>query len=88
MKYLLLLSLFFTSCAHTTFYHDGKPIAEFQGDMVNTEFYMSEKGDYWWKSETVDHSSATLAQGQAASNKIAAAGTALGAAGATALFLK
>lgn len=87
MKYLLL-SLLFTGCAHTTFYHEGKPIADFQGDMVNTEFYMSEKGDYCWKSKSVDHSSATLAQGVSASNKIAAAGTALGAAGAAALFIK
>lgn len=87
MKYALL-SLLFTSCAHTTFYHEGKPIADFQGDMTNTEFYMSEKGDYWWKSKSVDHSSATLAQGAAASSKINAAGAALGAAGATALLTR
>lgn len=87
MKYLLL-SLLFSSCAHTSFYHDGKVVADFQGDMVNTEFYMSEKGDYYWKSKSVNHSSATLAQGQAASSKIASVGSALAAAGAATLLTK
>jgi hypothetical protein len=87
MKYLLFVMML-SGCARTTFYHEGKPVADFQGDMINTEFYLSQSGDYYWKSQSVDHSSATLAQGTAASNKISAAGTALGAAGAATLFLK
>lgn len=76
-----------TGCAQTVFYRDGKPIARFQGDMSGTEYAMTADGAVTWKSSTVDHSTATLAQGEAAAGKIQAAGVAVAASGIT-RFLK
>lgn len=64
------------SCAQTTFYKDGKPIAKFQGDMTKMHLTISEKGAIDWKGD-VSHSAATIAQ----ATKITNAGTAIGAAG-------
>lgn len=80
MKYLLCLLL--SGCAHTSIYIDGRQVARFEGDMRNTDFsYASGSTRIKWKSEIVDHSSATLAQGKAASDKIQAVGAAAAAAG-------
>lgn len=83
-----IISLFFSSCASTTLYKDGKKIANFQGDMTGVEYHMSQNGDVTWKSTTTNHSTATLAQGAAATSKIQAGGAAIGAAGITALIKK
>lgn len=71
-----------SSCASTVFYRDGKPIAAFQGDMRGTEFVANPDGSYHWKAQSVSHSDATLAQGQAATSKIQA-GSAIAATAAS-----
>jgi len=73
---LILVSLMSVNCAQTTFFRNGQKIAMFQGDMKDTDFYYSAAGDVIWKSSTVDHSSATIAQGKAAEGKINAIATA------------
>jgi len=73
---LVILCGFAASCAQTTFFRNGQKIAMFQGDMKDTDFYYSAAGDVIWKSSTVDHSSATIAQGKAAEGKINAIATA------------
>jgi hypothetical protein len=83
---ILLLALLCSSCAATRFYHEGVPIAEFQGDMTGMEFSMMPDGSVRWKSATVDHSSATLAQGEAAASRLNAAGSAVAGSGLTLLL--
>lgn len=78
---LLICTVLAVGCAQTVLYRDGKPIARFQGDMTGTEYRLEENGAVTWKSSTVDHSSATLAQGEAAANKISAAGAAIAVSG-------
>lgn len=85
MKTLAALCLAFSACASTTFYRDGKRIARFQGDMANMHFHMSPNGAIDWSGD-IDHSTATLAQGKAASDKIAAIGGAVAVSGIMALF--
>lgn len=75
-----------SACAQTTLYRDGKPVARFQGDMTGLRFHMTDTGDITVQADTVDHSAATLAQGQAAAGKMASAGTAIAAAAATTLI--
>lgn len=66
-----------TGCAHTTIYSDnGKKLAEFQGDMENVKFRRLKNGTTEWSADKVSHSDATLAQGKAASDKLAAGGLA------------
>ena len=86
---LILICSLFLSCAHTTFYSpEGKKVAVFQGDMTNVEFSMTRQGDIIWLVSKVDHSTATKAQGEAASAKLTATGSALAATlTALALFL-
>lgn len=87
MKLLLIAAcLALNACAHTTFYHNGKRIARFEGDMRDMTFRARADGSFEWTAVDVSHSAATLAQGKAASEKISAAGTAIGAAGVMALF--
>lgn len=78
---LLLLCGLHISCATTTFYRDSLPIARFQGDMTDMEFMMDSKGAIVWRAADVSHSAATLAQGQAATNKISATGFAIATSG-------
>ena len=68
MKYLPLL-LLLSSCT-TTFYRDGKKIASFQGNMKDTSFSYSAKGDLTWTAKDVNHSAPTLAGGRAAAFSI------------------
>lgn len=87
MKTILsLVSLALASCAHTTFYREGKPIARFEGDMTNVVFRQHPDGTVEWSSDTVSHSAATAAQGKAGSDKIAAIGTAAASAGIVTLL--
>lgn len=69
-----------SSCATTTFYCDGKPVARFQGDMVGMAFERHADGSVVW-SGNVTHSIATKAQGEAASAKLTAAGIAVATSG-------
>ena len=65
---LIILALAFcTSCATTTIYRDGKPIARFQGNMTDMRFTQSAKGVIEWEAKSVSHSTATLAGGRAIS---------------------
>ena len=79
MKTILLLSILaLTGCASTTLYNQhGQRIAAFQGDMNGAEYTMAADGSVRWKSATVDHSAATIAQGKAVSGGIAAGGSAM-----------
>ncbi len=83
---LVFVSILFSSCAQTNLYHDGKLVASFQGDMKGVEFSSSPKGGMTLKATSIDHSTATLAQGDAAAKKLNAAGTALAISGVPALF--
>lgn len=66
---LIILALAFcTSCATTTLYRAGKPIARFQGNMADLVFIQSPDGSITWTAKTVTHSTATLAGGRALSN--------------------
>jgi hypothetical protein len=76
-----------TSCASTDLYRDGKRIAHFDGDMTGLTYIHRADGSCQLTCQTVDHSTATLAQGKAAEGKIAAIGTGLAASGLTYLFL-
>lgn len=78
---LMLLCCLLASCATTTFYRDSLPIASFQGDMTDMEFMMDSKGAIVWRAADVSHSATTLAQGQAAADKISAAGMAVAVSG-------
>jgi hypothetical protein len=74
-----------SGCAQTVFYRDGKPVASFQGDMTGSEFTARADGSIHWTAAKVNHSTPTLAQGQAASAKIQSIGTALAISGIAAL---
>lgn len=80
---LIIASL--TSCS-TTLYQDGKPVARFQGDMRNSVFLRDSKGGMVWIANGVDHSTPTIAAGQAGSNRLAAAGFAIATSGLTTLI--
>ena len=74
-RQLLVLSVacVLASCAQTILYQNGEKIACFQGDMTKVHY---ENKDIRWDADTVNHSAATLAQGEAAKGKITAAGVA------------
>ncbi len=82
----LIIAVALSGCASTVLYRDGKRIARFDGDMTGVRYAHRADGSCELTGETIDHSSATLAQGQAASNKIAAAGVAVAASGLTYLL--
>lgn len=82
----LIIAVALSGCASTVLYRDGKRIARFDGDMTGVRYIQHADGSCELTGETIDHSSATLAQGQAASNKIAAAGVAVAASGLTYLL--
>ena len=84
--FILFATILMTSCATTRLYKDGKKIADFQGDMTGVEYMMTSDGDVYWKTTTTNHSTATLAQGEAAKSKIQAGGAALAASGLTLLL--
>ena len=87
MAVLVLLLYFCTSCARTTFYHEGRKIADFQGDMTKMDLTVTPAGSIRWHAASVDHSAATRAQGEATAGKINALGLAAASA-ATASFLR
>ena len=83
---LIMLLAFATGCAQTTLYRDGRKIFNGQGDMTGLRYVHHADGSCELTSETIDHSSATLAQGKSAEGKIAAIGTGLAASGLTYLL--
>lgn len=83
MKSLILLPLLFSACAQTTLYRDGKVIARFQGDMSKVSYA---DGDIHFAADSVNHSAATLAQGEAADSKIKAVGIAVATSGIATLL--
>lgn len=86
MKTLALIALLLPSCAQTVLYRDGQKIAAFQGDMAGISYAMSSDGSVRWSAATVDHSTPTKAQGEAAAGKIQSTGAAIAASGITLLL--
>lgn len=73
---LVIVAVILSGCAHSTFYVDGKRVAAFQGDMTKQHFLYKRNGvTIVWNADTISHSAATLAQGQAAHEVIGAAAT-------------
>ena len=74
--YALLSLALMSGCAQTVLYSpgSGKRLASFQGDMTGSSY---SGGGVTWNVQQVSHSTATLAQGQAASSVIGATGTAV-----------
>lgn len=85
---LIIFSILFCSCANTTFYQNGKAIAKFHGNMQQVEYRQNADGSIIWIAYSVDHSTATEAQGKAFANKATSIGSAVAASGATAILLK
>ena len=84
MKWLpVILCALVTSCATTTFYRGGKPVAAFQGDMTGMEFAMDAKGAIRWTARHVDHATPTRAHGDVTTNNITAGGFAVATSGIT-----
>jgi hypothetical protein len=73
---ILLLVALLPGCAQTVLYApaSGRRLASFQGDMTGSHY---SGGGVTWDVQQVSHSTATLAQGQAAANVIGATGTAV-----------
>lgn len=86
LGFIVVLCAFSMGCAQTVLYRDGKKIFQGQGDMTGLRYIHHADGSCELTSETIDHSSATLAQGKAAEGKIAAVGTGLAASGLTYLL--
>lgn len=78
MKVLVLLFLPFFGCAHTTVYVGGKKVFTTQADAENVTF---RQGSTYFHADKLNHSTPTLAQGKAASDKIGAVGGAVAASG-------
>lgn len=78
---LLVAVLLLSNCATTKLYHNGQIVASFQGDMKAVEFSSSPKDGVTLKAASIDHSTATLAQGKAATDKITATGAAIAISG-------
>lgn len=76
-----------SGCAQSRLYdRQGNRLASFQGDMTNVKYRSLADGSTEWSADTVDHSSATKAQGEAAAGKLSAGGAAIAVSGLTALF--
>jgi hypothetical protein len=84
---LAILLMALTSCARTSFYHNGQKVASFEGDMVHShyEFVVRKDGSYkiTWDSDGVSHSEPTRAD----SGRITAAAGIITAAGVAAAGL-
>ncbi len=72
MKKLITIALFalLSSCASSTFYREGKPIAHFEGDMRNVHY---KDGDTEFTGD-IDHSTPTKASWSGATGAVSAAG--------------
>lgn len=81
-----LLVALLSSCATTTFYHAGQPVARFQGDMDGAAYSRAADGSISWTAARVDHSPATIAGGNAISKGVMTTGTAIATSGIPALI--
>lgn len=89
MKTIILsaITAALASCAATTFYGpDGRPTAQFQGDMTKVEYQRACDGAMKWSADTVNHSAATTAGGNAVSKGIISAGTGIATSGLPAII--
>ncbi len=87
MKHLRFLPLLLlVGCAHTKLYDPvtGHLVADFQGQYATSEY---RAGKTYWKATGVDHASATVAQGNAATKVMGGVGGMFGAAAAAAAML-
>lgn len=86
--FIAILTLWLlVGCAGSNFYNDrGEKIASFEGDMKNMKFRRLKDGTLEWSADEVSHSTATLAQGKAASDKLSSAGAAVAVSGITTLL--
>lgn len=74
---VVTLCFLLCSCAGTEFRAGGKPVAKFQGDMAGQSFhYADSTTTIDWTCQSVSHSAATLAQGQAADQVLGGVATA------------
>lgn len=80
MKSTILIAALLSSCAHSDLYEDGKKVAHFEGDMSGIVYKRYADGRIEMTG-TINHSAATLAQGQAAASKLGAVGVAVAASG-------
>ncbi len=79
MKPTLILAIgigLLPSCAGTKFYHEGRKVAQFEGDMTDFSYTRNADGSATWSGRSVSHSAATLAQGKATEGKLNALATA------------
>lgn len=83
---LAALALAFAGCAQTklTILPDGT--LKFRTHADATNLRLTAPGGYTFSADRLDHSTPTLAQGKAASDKLAAGGGAIAASGILALF--
>lgn len=80
---MLVVAFLLTGCAHTTIWEGGKKVFTTQADAENVDFSTSSTR---FHADKLNHSTPTLAQGKAASDKFNAAGGVLTGLGAGALF--
>ena len=89
MKFILFfISVGLCSCATTKIYDNGLMVAKIQCDADNFTFTKESDGSMTLSVTNLNHTNPTNAQGQSAASKIAAAGSAVGAAGVTAILMK
>ena len=72
---LVLITLALSNCGTNFYGNDGKLVAQFQGDMTKVEYQRACDGSMRWSADTVNHSSATTAGGNAVSKGIISTGT-------------
>ena len=84
--WLSLITVALSNCATTTFYGaDGKPVACFQANMTKVEYQRACDGSMRWSADTVNHSAATTAGGNAVSKGVLSAGTSIATSGIPAI---
>lgn len=69
------LLFIFSSCARTEFFYQGQRVASFQGDMARVHYTMSittQGVTISWSADTVNHSVATVAEGDAIVKNVSA----------------
>lgn len=74
----LLAALLLSGCAHTTVFVDGRKVFATQADSENVTY---RNGSTYFHADRLNHSTPTLAQGKAASDKITSTGAAIAASG-------
>lgn len=82
---LAILAL--SNCASTTFYGaDGRPVARFQANMTKVQYERACNGAIKWSADTVNHSAATTAMGNAYAKGVTATGVSIATSGLPALI--